>query len=82
MQKLPEASDKKKGRRIRKENGTSRQKEEAHSFSDSDQRSANTLLTAGTPRVRLWTTRWLVLSLVALVYQNIKATKWTYQTTN
>ena len=33
MQKLPEASDRKKGRRMRKEKGTSRQKEEAHSFS-------------------------------------------------
>ena len=30
MQKLPEASDRKKGRRMRKEKGTSRQKEEAH----------------------------------------------------
>ena len=33
MQKLPDASDRKKGRRIRKEKGTSRQKEEAHSLS-------------------------------------------------
>ena len=30
MQKLSEASDRKKGRRMRKEKGTSRQKEEAH----------------------------------------------------
>ena len=33
MQKLPEASDRKKGRRMRKEKGTSRQKEDAHSLS-------------------------------------------------
>ena len=33
MQKLPEAPDRKKGRRMRKEKGTSRQKEEAHSLS-------------------------------------------------
>ena len=33
MQKLPEVSDRKKGRRMRKEKGTSRQKEEAHSLS-------------------------------------------------
>ena len=33
MQKLPEASYRKKGRRIRKEKGTSQQKEEAHSLS-------------------------------------------------
>ena len=34
MQKLPEAFDRKKGRRMRKEKGTSRQKVEAHfSFS-------------------------------------------------
>ena len=33
MQKLPEASDRKKGRRMRKEKGTSRQKEETHSLS-------------------------------------------------
>ena len=33
MQKLPEASDRKKGRRMCKEKGTSRQKEEAHSLS-------------------------------------------------
>ena len=33
MQKLPEASDRKKGRHMRKEKGTSQQKEEAHSLS-------------------------------------------------
>ena len=33
MQKLPEASDRKKERRMRKEKGTPRQKEEAHFFS-------------------------------------------------
>ena len=33
MQKLPEASDKKKGRRMRKEKGTSRQKKEDHFLS-------------------------------------------------
>ena len=70
MQKLPEASDRKKGRRMRKEKGTSRQKKEAHSLFSSDRRSDNTLLTSGTPRVRLWTTCWLVLSLVALVLVN------------
>ena len=32
MQKLPEASDRKKGRCMRKEKGTSQQKEEAHSL--------------------------------------------------
>ena len=63
MQKLPEVSDRKKGRRMRKENGP-------HSLSSSDQRGDNTLVTSGTPRVRLWTTRWLVLSLVALVSVN------------
>ena len=35
--KLPEVSDKKKGRRMRNEKGTSRQKEEAYSLSASDQ---------------------------------------------
>ena len=70
MQKLPEAFDRKNGRRMRKEKGTSRQKEEAYSLSASDQRSDNSLLTSGTPRVRLWTTRWLVLSLRALVSVN------------
>ena len=44
MQKLPEVSDRKKGRRMRKEKGTSRQKDEAHSLSGSDRRSDNTLL--------------------------------------
>ena len=63
MQKLPEVSDRKKERRMRKEKGTSRQEEEADSLSSSDQRSDNTLLTIGTLRVRLWITRWLVLSL-------------------
>ena len=33
MQKLPEASDRKKGRCMRKEKGTSRQKEQDHSLS-------------------------------------------------
>ena len=33
MQKLPEASDRKKKQRMRKEKGTSRQKEEDHSLS-------------------------------------------------
>ena len=33
MQKLPEASDRKKGWRMRKEKWISRQKEEAHSLS-------------------------------------------------
>ena len=33
MQKLPEASDREKGWRMRKEKGASRQKEEAHSLS-------------------------------------------------
>ena len=47
MQKLPEVSDRKKGRRMRKEKGTSRQKEEARSLSGSDRRSDNTLLTDG-----------------------------------
>ena len=47
MQKLPEASDRKKGRRMRKEKRTSRQKEEAHSLSASDQWSDNTWLTSG-----------------------------------
>ena len=47
MQKLPEASDRKKGRRMRKEKGISWQKEEAHSLSASDQRSDNTLVTSG-----------------------------------
>ena len=45
MQKLPEVSDRKKGRRMRKEKVTSRQEEEAHSLSGSDRRSDNTLLT-------------------------------------
>ena len=70
MQKLPEVSDRKKGQRLRKEKGTSRQKEEAHSFSASDQWSDSTLLTSGTTRIRLWTLRWLVLSIVALVSVN------------
>ena len=70
MQKLPEVSNEKKGRRMRKEKGTSRQKEETHYLSASDQRCDDTLLTSGTPRFRLWATRWLVLSLVALVSVN------------
>ena len=41
MQKLPEASDRKKGRRMRKEKGTSRQKEEAHSLSAVTDRGDN-----------------------------------------
>ena len=55
---------------MRKEKGTSRQKEEAHSLFSSDQWSDNTLLISGTARVRLWMTRWQVLSLVALVSVN------------
>ena len=70
MQKLPEASDRKKKRHMRKEKGTSQQEEEAHSFFNSDQQSDNTLLTSGTPRIRLWTTHWLVLSLVAALSVN------------
>ena len=45
MQKLPETSNRKKGRRMRKEKGTSWQEEEAHSLSGSDRRIDNTLLT-------------------------------------
>ena len=33
MQKLPETSDREKGRHMRKEKGTSRQKEEGHALS-------------------------------------------------
>ena len=33
MQKFPEASDRKKGQRMHKEKGTSRQKEDDHSLS-------------------------------------------------
>ena len=44
---LPEVSDWKKGRRIHKEKGISRQEEEAHSLSGSDRQSDNTLLTGG-----------------------------------
>ena len=47
MQKLLDVLDRKKGRRMRKEKGTSRQEEQAHSLSGSDQRSNNTLLTGG-----------------------------------
>ena len=47
MQKLSEVSVRKKGQRGRKEKGTSRQEEEAHSLSGSDRRSDNTLLTGG-----------------------------------
>ena len=47
MQKPPAVSDRKKGRHKRKEKGTSRQEEEAHSLSGSDRRSDNTLLTGG-----------------------------------
>ena len=47
MQKLPEVSDRKKGRRRNKEKGTFWQKEEAHSLSGSDWRSDYTLLTGG-----------------------------------
>ena len=36
MQNLPEVSDRKKGRRMRKEKGTSRQEEQAHSLSSSE----------------------------------------------
>ena len=47
MQKLPEVSDRKKERRMRKEKGTSRQEEQTHSLWGSDRRSDNTLLTGG-----------------------------------
>ena len=47
MQKLPKVSDRKKGRRMRKGKGTSRQEQEAHSLSGNDRPSDNTLLTAG-----------------------------------
>ena len=48
MQKLPEISDRKKGRRMRKKKGTPREEEEeAHFLSGSDRRSDNTLLTGG-----------------------------------
>ena len=46
MQKLPEISDRKKGRRMRKEKGSFLQ-EEAPLFSGSDRQSDNTLLTGG-----------------------------------
>ena len=46
MQKLPEASDRKRGRRMCKEKGTSWQDEGAHSLSGSDRR-VDTLLTDG-----------------------------------
>ena len=88
MQKLPNVSDKKKGRRMGKEKGTSRQKEEAHSLFSSDRQSENTLRTSGTSRVRLLTTRWLVLSLVALVsvnsmpkYKGYEIKHWTWTNT-
>ena len=69
MQKLPEVSDRKKVRRMRKEKRSSRQEEDAHSLSGSDQRSDNTLLTGGRRHA-------LVLSPVAAlsrltVYRNI-----------
>ena len=71
MQKLPDISDRKKGRHMRKEKGTSRQKEEAHSLSGSDPQIYNTLLTGGqVPCIRLWTRCWLVLSLVAALSVN------------
>ena len=47
MQKLPEVSDRKKGRRMRKEKGISRQKKEARSLSGCDRRSDNILLICG-----------------------------------
>ena len=47
MQKLPDISNRKKGIRMRKEKGTSQQKEEAHSLSGSDRWSDNILLTGG-----------------------------------
>ena len=53
-----------------KEKGTSRKKEEAHPLSGSDQWIDNTLLTSGMPRVCLWMTHCLVLSLVALLSVN------------
>ena len=64
MQKLPEASDRKKGRRMHKEKGTTRQKEENHFLFSNDRQVVVTL------RVRHWTTRWLVFSLVAPVSVN------------
>ena len=48
MQKLPEVSDKKKGRCMRKEKGDlSTGGEQTHSLSGSDRRIDNTLLTGG-----------------------------------
>ena len=47
MQKLPEDSDRKEGRRMRKEKGTPQQKKEVHSLSGSDRQSDNTLLNGG-----------------------------------
>ena len=70
MQKLPEVSDRKKGRRMRKEKGPLDKRRTVPLFQAVTSGSDNTLLTSGTPRARLWTTRWLVLSLVALVSVN------------
>ena len=53
MQKLPEVSDRKKGRRMRKENGASRQKEEAHSLS-----TVNGELTASLSLNYQWKPTW------------------------
>ena len=79
MQKLPEVSDRKKERRMHKEKGTSRQEEKVHSLSGSDCRSENTLLNWWkTPRIRFWTKRWLVLSLVAVLSVN-SILKWNYE---
>ena len=47
MQKLPEASDRKKERYMRKEKETSRQKGGSSFSFGSDRRSDNTLLTSG-----------------------------------
>ena len=47
MQKLTEASDRKKGRRIHKEKGTSRQEGGSSLSFSRDQRGDNTLLTNG-----------------------------------
>ena len=47
MQKFPEVSDRKKGRHMREEKGTSRQGEQAYSLSGSNPRSDDSLLTGG-----------------------------------
>ena len=47
MPKLLEASDRKKGRRMRNEKGDLPSREQAHPLSGSDRRIDNTLLTGG-----------------------------------